>query len=95
MVNIHRVVALEIECELHALYQGQPLIGEVASWLRERGFGLEAFRPNGLYEYGLLDGNAFFVRRARFLDARQKVLADLWRRLNRIPAHTAYVINSD
>ncbi len=91
---LDRVVGLEIECEFFAVYQGQPLIVEICEWLRERGFALEALRPNGLYGRGILDANAFFVRRSEFLDPRQVLMSDLWRRINRIPDHFAYVIDN-
>jgi FkbM family methyltransferase len=93
-VLLDGVVGLEIECELHPIYEGQPLLTEICDWLRLRGFALEALRPNGLYEHGIIDSNAFFVRRSASLDRRQKVLADLWRRVNRIPSHHSYVIAS-
>ena len=87
-------VGIEIECEFVPLYENQPLVTDVVVFLRARGFVLVALRPNGIGEDGLLDTNAYFVRREKLLDARQKVLAALWRRLNRIPTHFSYAIAS-
>lgn len=91
---LDKVIGIEIECEFQRLYEDQPLITDVVAFLQARGFALVALRPNGLAEDGMLDANAYFVRKETLLDARQKLLAEIWRRLNRIPTHFSYAIAS-
>lgn len=91
---LDRVIGIEIECEFQRLYENQPLVTDVVAFLQARGFALMAMRPNGVGEDGILDTNAYFVRKQALLDARQKILAEVWRRLNRIPDHFSYVIAS-
>lgn len=85
---------IEIECEFVQLYENQLLVTDVVAFLQARGFVLVALRPNGIGEDGILDTNAYFVRREKLLDARQKALVALWLRLNRIPTHFSYVLAS-
>jgi FkbM family methyltransferase len=91
---LDKVVGIEIECEFQTLYEGQPLITDVVEFLQHQGFALVALRPNGIAEEGILDTNAYFVRREKMLDTRQRLLAKVWRRLNRVPTHFSYVIAS-
>lgn len=84
------VCAIEVECELFPLYDGQPLLADVLAFLDAAGFRLVAMRPNGLIDGGIGDVNAFFVRPDSDLSARGRRLARTWRRVNRIPTGAEY-----
>ena len=62
-------VAVELEVEFLELYEGQPLFGDISSFLGAHGFVFEDFvklvhwpRPNGLGLGALAFGQALFVR---------------------------------
>jgi FkbM family methyltransferase len=65
------VRALEVEVEFNALYEGQPLFGDVDRLVRERGFAL--WRLGGLVHYGLTGTEARYgIPDVQYTDSRTR-----------------------
>lgn len=60
--RLRDVVAVEAEAHLVAIYQGQPLLGDLIGYLAEFGFRLRDFRPCWNFDGDLIEGDAFFTR---------------------------------
>lgn len=87
------VVALQVEVALMPVYEDQPRLQDLWSWLDVQGFSLCDLRALGVHERGLTEFNAFFVRRE--LSRRDLLAVAFWRRLLGIPSHALLISRSD
>jgi FkbM family methyltransferase len=85
---IDTIVCIEIEVQLVSHYLGQCMFNHIHDYLRDRSFGLVAFRPNGMPSSGIVEANAFFIRRDVDEVTTKKVR--FWRALMGIPTHEEY-----
>jgi FkbM family methyltransferase len=82
--HIDRVVAIELEGQFEEIYQQQPLFPEIYDWLRSRGFGMLAIRPQWIMDYNIFEVNGFFARNPATLNEDDRRRHRMWRLVNRI-----------
>lgn len=82
------VLCAEFETRLVTQYRGETLFPEIHRFMRGAGFGLVAFRPLGLHEGEIIEGNAYFCRRPS--TEKDELKIRLWRTVLGIPTHAQY-----
>ncbi len=60
--TLDRVLCLEFECQLRAIYKGQRVFSELYDDLRTKGFVLRDLKPQGVFEGEALEFNSFWAR---------------------------------
>lgn len=84
---LRAAVCVELEVSFLRMYDDQPLFDEVYAFLVESGFGLVELRPFGVRSTGnAVQANAFFVRQQQ-ANARQLLVAEVFRRACSVPRY--------
>jgi len=82
-----QIFCVELEASFLSFYRGQPILQTVFDFMFRREFDLVKIKPQGLFDTGILEFNAFFVRRGYHKDGR----ARLWKLINDVPDHERLV----
>jgi FkbM family methyltransferase len=85
------VIAIELEAHFRPLYHGQLSAAEMIEQMRSWGFILRDIRQQGPFEGEFVEGNFYFSRLPKKLEADRAVLLRVWENIERIPAPPAYV----
>jgi FkbM family methyltransferase len=81
------ILCVELESSFIPFYKGQPTFQTVFDFMSMNKFDLVKIKPQGLFDNGILEFNAFFVRRGHHKDG----LARLWKLINNVPNHERLV----
>jgi len=86
--TLRDVLCAEVEVKFVAQYRGETLFQGVFDFMRGTGFRLTAFRPLGLFDGELTEGNAFFAKVPTTDEEALKI--GLWRTVLGMPTHREY-----
>ncbi|MFC0513601.1 FkbM family methyltransferase [Mucilaginibacter angelicae] len=80
------VLCIELETHLVPIYKGEKSLTGINDFLNSKGFYLRHLETAGLFEGEVMEFNAYFVKRKKYLKGvNDKKLVRFWENVNRIP----------
>jgi hypothetical protein len=81
-ILLNKAICVELEVNLEQMYVGQPVLGDIYSFMHMHGFALRDLQPQGPFEGEAMEFNSFWSRKT--LTPVQVPIEKFWRAVHNV-----------